>query len=169
MSTAEFGVLVNEQSQYLRHLAYKLVKKTEEVDDLMQDTLFKAIKNKDKYQMGSNLKGWLYTIMRNTFINQYRKEKYQNTQTDQTDNQYHITQYTGTSTLSSDRLVDFEFVMKQVNDIDPNYRQAFLMHYEGYKYDEIAEELQIPLGTVKSRIFLARKKLSQSLQEYRYH
>ena len=79
MSTAEFGNILDQQNQFLKQLALKLTKHLDDAEDLIQDTYFKALKNQDKYEQGTNLKGWLYTIMRNTFINNYRKKKVQNT------------------------------------------------------------------------------------------
>ena len=169
MSTAEFGTLINQQDAFLMQLAMKLSKRIEEAEDLIQETYFKALKNKDKYEQGTNLKGWLYTIMKNTFINSYRRKKYQNTHFDETENQYYLNSAYEKSGRKTDGSADHDYVMKQVEALEDNYRIAFMMHYEGYKYDEIAEHLDIPLGTVKSRIFLARKKLSSKLEIYRYN
>ncbi len=167
MSNADFGVLINEHHQFLKQLALKLTKRMDDADDLIQETFYKAIKNQDKYRKGTNLKGWLYTIMKNTFINNYRKTKNQNTFVDDTDNRYFINSVAAGKTVETDRLADHEYVMRQVESIEKNYLEAFMMHYNGYKYEEIAEILDIPLGTVKSRIFLARKKMMSKLKDYR--
>jgi RNA polymerase sigma-70 factor (ECF subfamily) len=168
MSTTEFGLLLDQQNQFLRQLALKLTKHMEDAEDLMQDTYFKALKHKDKYTQGTNLKGWLYTIMKNTFINNYRKKKVQNTFIDETDNSYFIDQGINNRVERADRNVDQEYIMKQIDSIEKNYVEAFMMHFNGYKYEEIAEILDIPLGTVKSRIFLARKKMMAKLQDQRF-
>ncbi|MDX5448669.1 MAG: RNA polymerase sigma factor, partial [Bacteroidota bacterium] len=117
---------------------------------------------------GTNLKGWLYTIMKNTFINNYRKKKNQNTFVDDTDNRYFINQGVSEKAETTDSIVDQEYIMAQIDTIERNYVEAFMMHYNGYKYEEIAEILGIPLGTVKSRIFLARKKMMEKLSDYRF-
>lgn len=168
MSTAEFGHLLNNQNSFLRTLALKLTKQFDEAEDLIQETYFKALKNQDKFTPDTNLKGWLYTIMRNTFINNYRKAKLQNTFVDETDNHYFIDQGINNRVAYADAEVDQSYIMKQIDSIEKNYVEAFMMHFNGYKYEEIAEILDIPLGTVKSRIFLARKKMMAKLQDQRY-
>jgi RNA polymerase sigma-70 factor (ECF subfamily) len=168
MSTSEFGLLLDKQGVFLRQLALKLTKHLEDAEDLIQDTYVKALKNKDKYTPGTNLKGWLYTIMKNTFINNYRRKKVQNTFVDETDNTYFIDQGLNNRVEYADRNVDQEYIMKQIDSIEKNYVEAFMMHFNGYKYEEISEILDIPLGTVKSRIFLARKKMMEKLQDQRF-
>ena len=165
MSTAEFGNILDQQNQFLKQLALKLTKHLDDAEDLIQDTYFKALKNQDKYEQGTNLKGWLYTIMRNTFINNYRKKKVQNTFVDETENNYFIDQGINNRVEHADHNVDQDYIMKQIDSIEKNYVEAFMMHYNGYKYEEIAEILDIPLGTVKSRIFLARKKMMEKLAD----
>jgi RNA polymerase sigma-70 factor (ECF subfamily) len=168
MSTAEFGNVLDQQNQFLKQLALKLTKHLDDAEDLIQDTYFKALKNQDKYEQGTNLKGWLYTIMRNTFINNYRKKKVQNTFVDETENNYFIDQGINNRVEQADHNVDQAYIMKQIDSIEKNYVEAFMMHYNGYKYEEIAEILEIPLGTVKSRIFLARKKMMEKLADQRF-
>ncbi len=168
MSPKEFGLILDNQKDFLIQLALKLTKQMDDAEDLRQDTYFKAIKNVDKYEQGTNLKGWLYTIMRNTFINNYRKKKNQNTFVDETDNGYFIDQGINNRVEQADHNVDQDYIMRQIDSVDKNYVEAFMMHFNGYKYEEIAEILDIPLGTVKSRIFLARKKMMNKLKDIRY-
>jgi RNA polymerase sigma-70 factor (ECF subfamily) len=168
MSTAEFGNMISTHQQFLQTLALKLTKSGDDANDLMQETFFKAIKNREKYQEGTNIKGWLYTIMKNTFINNYRKKKNQNTFVDETENKYFINSKQAEKDVRTDRLVDQSYLMRQLETVDRTYLDTFMMHYNGYKYEEISEILDIPLGTVKSRIFLARRKMMEKLQDYRY-
>ncbi|WP_421754004.1 RNA polymerase sigma factor [Croceimicrobium sp.] len=167
MSQAEFSSMIIGHQDFLRQLALKLTKSNNDSDDLMQETLFKALKNREKFQEGTNIKGWLYTIMKNTFINAYRKRKNQNTFIDETENKYFINMRETEKSVSTDSIVDHKYVMKQVNSIDKTYLETFMMYYNGYKYEEISEILDIPLGTVKSRIFLARRKMMDKLKDYR--
>ena len=167
MTSVEFGNMVVNQGTFLKRLAMNLTKDVEEANDLIQDTYYKAISNRDKYQPGTNIKGWLYTIMRNTFINKYRKKKSRNTFVDTTENNYFLNQKEASKETRTDYLADYKSILGQIDSVDKNYVDTFMMHYEGYKYEEISEILGIPLGTVKSRIFLARKKLMEKLQEYR--
>ena len=90
MSNSDFNSMITNHQDFLHQLAMKLTKSNEDSNDLMQETLFKAIKNKDKFQEGTNIKGWLYTIMKNTFINAYRIKKNQNTFVDETENKYFL-------------------------------------------------------------------------------
>ena len=154
MSTIEFNRLIVSHQEFLNQLAMKLTKSVDDAEDLLQDTLFKALKNKDKYQEGTNLKGWLYTIMKNTFI-------------DETDNKYFINSREAEKDARTDSRVDRDYLMRQIDSVDKHYVDTFMMHYNGYKYEEIAEILDIPLGTVKSRIFLARRKMMEKLMDYR--
>ncbi len=167
MSKSEFGTLILSHQSFLQQLAMKLTKSFEDSNDLMQETYFKALKNKDKFQEGTNIKGWLYTIMKNTFINAYRKKKNQNTFVDETDNKYFINMGETEKSVQTDSVVDREYMMKQINSVEKTYVETFMMYYNGYKYEEIAEILEIPLGTVKSRIFLARRKMMDKLKDYR--
>ncbi|MFN3952710.1 MAG: RNA polymerase sigma factor [Thermaurantimonas sp.] len=167
MSTLEFSNMISSHRAFLHQLAMKLTKDIDDAKDLIQETFFKAIKNKDKYEEGTNIKGWLYTIMKNTFINQYRKKKFQNTFIDETDNKFFISQSSRENVVSSDKNLDMEYLMKCIESVDRVYLETFMMYYNGYKYEEIAEIMNIPLGTVKSRIFLARKKMMERLKDYR--
>lgn len=167
MSKTEFSNMIVNYQSFLEQLAMKLTKSVEDSNDLIQETYFKAIKNSDKFQEGTNIKGWLYTIMKNTFINAYRKKKNQNTFVDETENKYFLNLRESEKTATTDSLVDTEYLMRQINSVDKTYIETFMMYYNGYKYEEIAEIMGIPLGTVKSRIFLARRKMMDKLQDYR--
>jgi len=168
MSTAEFGQLIDREYEFLNQLAMKLTKQKDDAEDLIQDTYYKALKNKDKFATGTNLKGWLYTIMKNTFINNYRRKRNQNTFVDETDSQYFLNSKEASKGMHTEANVDNEYIMNQIDSIEKHYTDAFFMHYEGYKYEEIAEHFNIPLGTVKSRIFLARQKMMEKLGDLRY-
>ena len=167
MSKSEFSSMILTHQDFLRQLALKLTKSSDDSDDLIQETLFKALKNRDKFQEGTNIKGWLYTIMKNTFINAYRKRKNQNTFVDETENKYFINMRESEKSVSTDSIVDHKYIMKQINSVDKTYLETFMMYFNGYKYEEISEILGIPLGTVKSRIFLARRKMMDKLRDYR--
>ena len=159
--------MVIAQRSFLKQLALKLTKSLDDAEDLIQDTCLKAIRNQEKFQEGTNIKGWLYTIMKNTFINNYRRKKYQNTFVDETENTYFLdSQQTDKADRAEGKLTH-EYILQVIDSIDRTYVEAFMMHYNGYKYEEIADHLNIPLGTVKSRIFLARKKLMARLSEFR--
>jgi RNA polymerase sigma-70 factor (ECF subfamily) len=147
-----------------------LTKNVEDAKDLYQETAFRALSNRDKFQPGTNFKAWIFTIMKNIFINNYRKKVKANTILDTTDNQYYLnsgTHATGNAAEGSMMLKELNFM---VDNLDDSIRIPFLMHFEGFKYQEIADELQLPLGTVKSRIFFARKELKEKIMShYGFH
>jgi RNA polymerase sigma-70 factor (ECF subfamily) len=167
MSRSKFNTMILSHESFLLQLAMKLTRSSEDSNDLLQETFFKALKNKDKFQEGTNIKGWLYTIMKNTFINAYRKRKNQNTFVDDTDNKYFLNVGEVDKTTNTDAGIDQEYLMRQIESVERTYVETFMMYYNGYKYEEISEIMDIPLGTVKSRIFLARKKMQGKLQDYR--
>lgn len=147
--------------------AYQLTTNKEEAEDLLQDTTLKALANEDKFAEGTNLKGWIFTIMRNIFINNYRQTVRKATIIDQTEDLFHlnISQESGLST--PDGAYSVIEISKAINSFSDDYRIPFAMHIAGYKYSEIAEKLNLPLGTVKSRIFFARQRLQVILKDYR--
>lgn len=133
--------------------------------DLYQDTALRIISNADKYQTGTNFKAWAVTIMRNIFINNYRKKVRRGTILDQTPNNYYIN--SGGQTIENDgeTRMAYKELLKMVSALPEDFKRPFWMAYKGYKYDEIAEELDAPLGTIKSRIFFARRKLQKMYED----
>lgn len=170
MSTLEFNSKMDTLTTLLHSFAYNLTKNVEDAKDLYQETAFRALSNRDKFQPGTNFKAWIFTIMKNIFINNYRKKVKANTILDTTDNQYYLnsgTHATGNAAEGSMMLKELNFM---VDNLDDSIRIPFLMHFEGFKYQEIADELQLPLGTVKSRIFFARKELKEKIMgHYGFH
>ena len=150
----------------LLSFAYQLTTNREAAEDLLQDTTLKALDNEEKYVDNVNFKGWIFTIMRNIFINNYRQTVRKATVIDQTEDLYHlnISQDSGLDTPEGSFAV--KEISAAVNAFSPEYREPFSMFLAGYKYNEIAEKMNLPLGTVKSRIFFARKKLREQLKDY---
>ena len=150
----------------LLSFAYQLTTNCEAAEDLLQDTTLKALDNEEKYVDNVNFKGWIFTIMRNIFINNYRQTVRKATVIDQTEDLYHlnISQDSGLDTPEGSFAV--KEISAAVNAFSPEYREPFSMFLAGYKYNEIAEKMNLPLGTVKSRIFFARKKLREQLKDY---
>ena len=158
--------LIDVQDDLLR-FAYKLTSDHDEAQDLLQETSLKALDNEDKYAPDTNFKGWMYTIMRNIFINNYRKVVREQTFVDQTDNLYHLNLPRDLAYESTERAYDLKEIRRTVNSLPREYRIPFSMHVSGFKYREIAERLGLPLGTVKSRIFFTRQKLQKELKDFR--
>ena len=166
MSTAEFSLLLTENADFLKPFAINLTKDHETAKYLFQETLYRALSNKDKYNVGTNIKAWLYTIMRNIFINDYRKKAKQSVVLDNSPNDFLIDQ-TRTKVLNDGVTnLNLREVKQLIYDLPELFRTPFNLYFEGYKYNEIAEELNEPLGTIKSRIHFARKILKQKIQRY---
>lgn len=166
MTALEFSYSINKMCRSLKPFALKLTKDMEEANDLLQETVLKAFTNRDKFTDGTNLKAWLYTIMKNTFITNYQRMVRRNTFIDTTDNLHYI----NSSSNTTDNLAYSSFALKDINDaiksLDDAYRTPFMMHFRGFKYHEIADKLEIPIGTVKNRIHIARKELKGQLKNY---
>jgi RNA polymerase sigma factor (sigma-70 family) len=166
MTTIEFSHQIAGLRGILKDFTRKFTSDKDESHDLVQDTMLKALIHRDKFRENTNLKGWLFTIMRNTFINNYRKDRrvkkvsdhakesiFQSTEDEHTFNRPHET-------------LEFKDIWKNVNDLREELRTPFKMNCTGYKYQEIADCLGIPLGTVKNRIFHARKEIQKKLYGY---
>lgn len=158
--------LLGVQDDLLR-FAYKLTSDREEANDLLQETSLKALDNEEKYTPDTNFKGWIYTIMRNIFINNYRKVVRDQTFADTTDNLYHLNTPHDLTLDSTESAYDLKEMHRIVNALPREYKIPFSMHISGFKCREIAEKLNLPLGTVKSRIFFTRQKLQHDLKDFR--
>lgn len=167
MTAIEFNTQVSFLRNKLQYFALKLTADMEDAQDLLQDTILKALKFRDKFTDRTNLSAWMHTIMKNTFINNYRRKQRSGELFDNTKELYYLNmpQDSGFASPSS-RLSEKE-LRAGINKLSEQYRIPFLKHVEGYKYEEIAEELDIPMGTVKSRIFIARKMLMEYFKDYR--
>ncbi len=166
MATIEFDQEILEYQNPLKYFALKLTADNEDAEDLLQETFLKALRYKDKFREKTNLKAWLYTIMKNTFINNYRRKVRQRTIMDNTDDHFFVNSTKQQSPIMPDSVYRHQEILKTVNALNDECRIPFQLHFEGYKYKEIAEQLDMPIGTVKSRIFLARKKLTEELKDF---
>lgn len=151
----------------LLNFAYMLTSNRDDAYDLLQDTTLKALDNQDKYTENTNFKGWVFTIMRNIFINNYRRTARAATVVDTTDNLYHLNLSQDSGIESPEGSFGAQEITEAINSFSDEYRIPFSMHVAGYKYNEIAEKMNLPLGTIKSRIFLARKRLQARFADYR--
>ena len=149
------------------NFAYMLTSNRDDAYDLLQDTTLKALDNEDKYAEGTNLKVWVFTIMRNIFINNYRRVSRAATVIDTTDNQHLINLPAEAARETPDGTFTANEITAAINAFSAEYRIPFSMPVAGYKYEEIAKEMNLPLGTVKSRIFAARKRLQERFADYR--
>lgn len=166
MSHPEFYNRFDQMSTLLHSFAYNLTKNVEDAKDLFQETAYRAMTNIDKFRPGTNFKAWLFTIMKNIFINNYRKRTKANTIMDSTDNMYYINSGSVVIANGGDSNIMMQELTKMIENLDDSIKIPFLMHYKGYKYQEIADHLDLPLGTVKSRIFFARKELKENINKH---
>jgi len=159
MSTIEFYSRFDQMTPVLNSFAYNLTKNIEDAKDLYQETAFRALTNKEKFRVGTNFKAWLFTIMKNIFINNYRKKMKANTIMDSTDNDFYINSGKNVVSNQAESNIMMKELKGMVRSLENTIKVPFVMHFNGYKYQEIADYLGLPLGTVKSRIFFARKEL----------
>ena len=166
MTATEFTTQITGLQPTLKQFTYRFTKNPEESQDLVQDTMLKALMYRSKFRENTNLKGWLFTIMRNTFINNYRKNQRHKTSIDPTEELYYLN-VEDTHTFNSPQSnYEYNDVWKNIHDIKDELQVPLKMYISGYKYNEIADHLQLPLGTVKNRIFHARKEIQKKLAGY---
>ena len=167
-SLHQIQVEIDANTSSLKSFALKLTSNTDDASDLFQDTVIRILANSEKFKEGTNFKAWSLTIMRNIFINDYRKKVRRNMIIDQTPNEYYINSGDRVVENEGEQNISIKELMGMVNTLPDDFRTPFMMAYEGYKYEEISEELDSPLGTIKSRIFFARKKLQKMYEERNY-
>ncbi len=166
MSNLEFGQMLLSNADYLKPFAFTLTRDHESAKDLMQETLFRALSNKEKYNVGTNIKAWMYTIMRNIFINDYRKKSRQRTIFDSTPNDFLLNHNQTAVSNTAEVNLKLKDIQSSIHDLPDIFKHPFLLYFEGYKYNEIASLLKEPLGTIKSRIHFARKLLKEQMNRY---
>jgi RNA polymerase sigma-70 factor (ECF subfamily) len=166
MSTVEFNQMLVNNAEFLKPFAITLTRDSEAAKDLFQETLYRALANKDKYSVGTNIKAWLYTIMRNIFINNYRRKVKQNTIFDSTPNDFLINQTQSIVANNAESTLRLKDIQEAIHNLPQIFRNPFLLYFDGFKYHEIADMLGEPLGTIKSRIHFARKLLKTQIERY---
>lgn len=163
MSVLEFNEFVVRNSDPLKMFALSLTKDTESAKDLMQETLYKAMSNREKYHAGTNIKAWMYTIMRNIFINNYRRRARYHGIFDTQISEYLVDQSQAGIPGTAEMNLRLKEIRTAVHKLPKIFRYPFELHFEGYRYHEIARLLDEPLGTIKSRIHFARKLLKEQV------
>lgn len=136
-------------------------------EDLMQETSLKVLNNREKYRPNTNFKGWVFTVMRNLFINNYHRRVRTNNIIDDNADLLYVGSQKDTEGLGTP---DHELSLKEINQaietLDEIYQIPFSLYLSGFKYKEIADQLDLPIGTIKSRIFFARKQLQEQLRDF---
>lgn len=163
MTAAEFSQQFDQLSTKMYGFALKLTQNQERAKDLMQETALKAYRHRDKFRTGTNFRAWVSTIMRNTFINDYRRRKKRQKVSEPIEEFTFALESKTIISNQGEMNLRLEEIAGMLDELSDLYRVPFLMHFRGYEYKEIAVHLDIPIGTVKSRIFIARKKLKEQL------
>ena len=174
---ATFADQAMEHMSSLYSAALRMTRNPADAEDLVQETYLKAYRGFGGFEQGTNLKAWLYRILTNTYINQYRAKQRRPTETelDEVEDLFLYRRLGGLeaaqiSRSAEDELMDFftEAEVKQaIEDLPENFRMAVLLaDVEGFSYKEIADILDIPIGTVMSRLHRGRKGLEKRLYEY---
>lgn len=166
MTALEFSYAITQSTKALKPFAMRLTRDSDDAADLLQDTVVKAIVHREKFADGTNLKAWMYTIMKNTFITNYQKLVKRKTFIDTTENLHFINSTQFTTKNLAEQGFAMDDIQKALSKLEAAFREPFLMYFNGFKYHEIAEQLMIPIGTVKNRIHLARKELKDYLKMY---
>jgi len=167
MNRALFQKKIVDIQRNMFSFAMMLTANTEEAEDLLQDTTLKVLNHQDMYVENNNFKAWVMTIMRNIFINNYRKVIRNQTIFDQTEDLYHLNLPQDSGFDSPEAAFTIKEINQAINALDSELKIPFSLYLAGYKYEEIAGKLNIPLGTVKSRIFIPRNKLQKALKGMR--
>jgi len=166
MTKIQFNNELLSVSDKLRTYAISLTSDSERARDLLQETLLKVLTHHNSFTQNTNFKAWVYTIMRNTFINDYRRKVKTKIRFVDSNIDFYLSFPAGKNYPAPDSVYRNIEIHRKIDTLDDEYRIPFTLFIEGYKYKEIADKLNLPLGTVKSRIFLSRKKLKKSLQDY---
>ena len=162
MTSKEFMNNFESIEKLLLGFAFSLARNSEKAKDLVQETFAKAYKNKDKFREGTNFKAWMTTIMRNAYINQYRKLKTRN----RVEVPLEKVRYFAESKASDNEpygSILYKELHKIIGALPKDQKKPFMLHFKGFQYKEISEQLNVPIGTIKSRIFFARKKLQKQI------
>jgi RNA polymerase sigma factor (sigma-70 family) len=163
MTKVDFNNMLLKNTEFLKPFALTLTRDSEKAKDLIQDTMFRALTNREKYNVGTNIKAWLYTIMRNIFINGYRKAARQNTIFDHSENNFLISTNKNVIANTAVSQISYKEIQTLIDGLPEIFKNPFMLYYDGYKYQEISDILGEPLGTIKSRIHFARKLLKENI------
>ena len=153
---------------HLMNFAIKLTANRDDALDLLQDTTLKVLDNQEKFVDNINFTGWVMTVMRNLFINNYYKIVRIQTMVDQDTDLYNLNITNDNISGAPDKVYQIQEITKEIAKLNDDVKIPFSLFLNGYKYHEIAEKLNLPLGTIKSRIFSARKELQEKLKDFQY-
>ena len=163
MTNQEFTTQIDRLNGILYAFALRLTRNPHDAEDLMQETSLKAFRHRHNFREGTNFKGWVSTIMRNTYINRYRKQKSRRHINRPIEDFSYALESKTTLANQGEHDMRMRELRTMLDGIGQLYSVPFLMFYRGYEYKEIARHLNLPIGTVKSRIFLARQRMKLAI------
>ena len=166
MNGIQFQQKLLSLQENMMNFALMLTANRDDAQDLLQDTTLKVLDNQDKFVDNVNFKGWVLTVMRNIFINNYHKIVRVQTVVDSSADLYNLDVVNDSGFDSPDKAYQIKEITKAINGLNDDLKVPFSMFLSGYKYNEIAEKLNVPLGTVRSRIFFARQELQKRLKDF---
>jgi len=164
MTAIEFNTRIIGEKNSLKNFAISLTHNIDDALDLLQDTYVKALSYRSKFEENTNLRAWLFTIMKNTFINAYRRNVKTKQLISKGDEIAMNRAFKQNTYDHSESRMNAKEIIRHIEQLPEEYKIPFTQHYNGFKYEEIAKQMALPLGTVKSRIFLARKILMEQLK-----
>lgn len=163
-SNYQFLQSFNAHTSYLRGFAMKLARDKNVADDLFQETALSAFRHQNKFQKNTNMKAWLSTIMKNSFINLYRKNQRRNELQSLNGDSYFLNNQVGVTSNEGEMNLNIDEITRMIDHLAEGYRVPFLLAYQGYQYEEIQHKMgNLPMGTIKSRIHHARKILKTQI------
>lgn len=168
MNTLQFQQKLVGLQENMLNFALMLTADRDDAQDLLQDTTLKVLNNQEKFVDNVNFKGWVLTVMRNIFINNYHKVVRTQTIVDSSADLYNLDVTNDSGFNSPDSSYQIQEISNAIEQLNDDLRVPFSMFVTGYKYHEIAEKLNLPLGTIKSRIFFARQELQKVLKDFRF-
>lgn len=166
MTQIQFNTALLNLKDKLHIYALSLTMDHDNANDLLQETNLKVLTYREKFAADTNFKAWVFTIMRNTFINGYRRSINAKKTFESSNKEYFMNIAHDKVYPSPESIYGMNEIYKKIDELDTDYKVPFSMFVEGYKYKEIAEEMDLPIGTVKSRIFFARRNLVKALPGY---
>lgn len=167
MNTLQFQKNLLSIQENMMNFALVLTTNREEARDLIQETSLKVLDNQDKFTENSNFKGWVLTVMRNIFINNYHKIVRTHTVIDRDTDLYNLNTASSSYEDSPYRNYQLQEITRVVENLREDLKVPFSMHLSGYKYEEIAACLKVSLSTSKSRVLHARLELQKHLKDFR--
>ncbi len=168
MNKLQFQQRLLGLQDHMMNFALKLTANRDDALDLLQDTTLKILDSQEKFIDNINFTGWVMTIMRNLFINNYHKVVRLQTIVDQNIDLYNLDLINDSISGSPDKAYQIQEISQAIAELNEDVKIPFSLFLNGYKYQEIAEKMELPLGTIKSRIFFARKELQQKLKDFQY-